>query len=255
VKKTNIESYAEIKEKWETFLKQSVHQKKKNHEHNHKHYVHKQSHDENFEMTAEPPTEAPLVDRHDVAEVEHEKDCSHEELTAMSARMLKWFGDIHEGEQRSEFRLPHHHISCLPEVGWMFGRLDGDENGVLSPQELWSIEHDQYEPCLRQVIDRCDQNADQDINVDEWCDCFQYSGHERDEPPCHKARHDIDPHLIGAFLPRCDVDGYYRTAQCHEGICWCVDRWGREFPNSKVRAEKPDCGQYNDKDDSTENEL
>jgi len=251
VKKTNLGSGENIRKLWKEFLQQTnqkMHHKKKN-------YVHKAKHDESFEATSAPPTDEPLVDRHDIEPTQADKECTHDELNAIGERMMKWFKDIHQQEPSADFRLPHHHISCLPEVGWMFGRLDGDQSASLTPQELWSIEHDQYEPCLRQFIDRCDQNADQDISADEWCDCFQYADHARDEPPCHKARHAIDPHLMGAYMPRCDVDGYYRPAQCHEEICWCADRWGREFPGSKVRASKPDCGQYDEKDDGEDTEL
>lgn len=70
---------------------------------------------------------------------------------------------------------------------------------------------------------------------------------EKDEPPCHAIRHQKDPHLLGSFLPKCDVDGFYETHQCHENFCWCVDRLGREFPGSKVQGRQADCGQYDDK--------
>lgn len=69
-----------------------------------------------------------------------------------------------------------HRIVCLAEVSWMFGQLDGDSDGRLTPAELWTLEHDRYEPCLQPLIDRCDSDADQHISMDEWCDCFQYAG-------------------------------------------------------------------------------
>lgn len=46
------------------------------------------------------------------------------------------------------------------------------------------------------------------------------------------------------FLPRCDLEGFYKPEQCHEGHCWCVDRYGREFDKSRVSNTLPDCGQY-----------
>ncbi|KJH45749.1 thyroglobulin type-1 repeat-containing domain protein [Dictyocaulus viviparus] len=54
----------------------------------------------------------------------------------------------------------------------------------------------------------------------------------------------------GVFLPRCDLEGYYRPEQCHKGYCWCVDRFGREFDNSRIKNELPDCGQYGRNSDS-----
>ncbi len=50
--------------------------------------------------------------------------------------------------------------------------------------------------------------------------------------------------ISGVFHPRCDVDGYYKTEQCHEHVCWCVDRYGREFDRSRSIGKMPDCGQY-----------
>lgn len=46
------------------------------------------------------------------------------------------------------------------------------------------------------------------------------------------------------MVPRCDLEGFYRPEQCHNGQCWCVDKYGREFDHSRVTATLPDCGQY-----------
>jgi sparc/osteonectin/cwcv/kazal-like domain-containing proteoglycan (testican) len=176
-------------------------------------------------------------------------DCSDKELDAIGNRLRIWFGAVHHEEPQTVVHVAKHHISCPREVGWMFGRLDGDSDGVLTPDELSSVENDAREKCLKAFLDRCDDDGDDELNADEWCDCFQFSGREREEPPCHKARHKVDPHQLGVYLPRCDVDGFYRPVQCHEAACWCVDKLGREFDQSRVVQGRPDCGQYEENDD------
>jgi len=179
--------------------------------------------------------------------------CSEQQLVAIESRLVQWFSDIH-AQQPGERNLPlhKHKISCREDVGWFFTQLDGDNNGKLSVDELNSLDHDPYEKCIKPFLDRCDINADDLVSVNEWCDCFQWSGQEREEPPCHSARRKHDPHLLGSFSPRCDVEGYYRPEQCHESSCWCVDKWGREFDKSRSKG-RPDCGQYaevdNEEDD------
>lgn len=179
-------------------------------------------------------------------------DCSQKQLIQMGARLLQWFSDVHAVEKsQNEVPLPKHHVTCPIEVGWMFQQLDTSQDAQLNVEELYSVEHDQYEPCIKPFLDRCDVNADDFISLDEWCDCFQWAGHEREEPPCHAARRKSDPHLLGSFNPRCDVDGYYKPQQCHDLECWCVDKYGREFDKSRAHG-KADCGQYAEKDEDGE---
>ena len=42
-----------------------------------------------------------------------------------------------------------------------------------------------------------DMVVDGNISVDEWCDCFSFADDHRHEPPCHKAKHAVDPHIAG----------------------------------------------------------
>lgn len=45
------------------------------------------------------------------------------------------------------------------------------------------------------------------ITLDEWCDCFAWADNDRHEPPCHAAKHQQDPHLLG----RCIDISMYRS--------------------------------------------
>ncbi|PIO55290.1 hypothetical protein TELCIR_23324, partial [Teladorsagia circumcincta] len=42
-----------------------------------------------------------------------------------------------------------------------------------------------------------DMVVDGQISVDEWCDCFTFADDLRHEPPCHKKKHSVDPHMTG----------------------------------------------------------
>ncbi|KAK6749901.1 hypothetical protein RB195_002114 [Necator americanus] len=163
------------------------------------------------------------------------------------------FGDKRKGL----FQNVAHKIACRNDVAWMFQQWDGDNDGLLSKDELMPLEGNGREVCLAQFIDMCDDMVvDGSISVDEWCDCFSFADDLRHEPPCHKAKHSVDPHMAGVFLPRCDLEGFYRPEQCHSGYCWCVDRYGREFDHSRTKGELPDCGQYaNDLDDEEKIDL
>ncbi|XP_048581312.1 uncharacterized protein LOC5512067 isoform X7 [Nematostella vectensis] len=37
----------------------------------------------------------------------------------------------------------------------------------------------------------------------------------------------------GQFTPECDNDGTYKTRQCFNGLCWCVDRYGNEIQGTR----------------------
>lgn len=45
---------------------------------------------------------------------------------------------------------------CKPEVEWMFRHLDTDADAQLTLQELYDLEHDQNEHCIKPFLDLCD---------------------------------------------------------------------------------------------------
>lgn len=50
--------------------------------------------------------------------------------------------------------------------------------------------------------------------------------------------------LPGAFIPRCNEEGYYKATQCHgsTGQCWCVDKYGNELAGSRKQG-AVSCGE------------
>lgn len=144
----------------------------------------------------------------------------------------------------------------------MFQHLDINGDGRLSLQELYDLEHDQSEICLKPFLQQCDIDRDVNVTPSEWCRCFQ-----RTERPCAAVKRKITPELlgktnylencasviilfffnkfVGVYVPDCDSQGYYRPTQCHNaiGLCWCVDKHGVEFANTRTSA-KPNCGKY-----------
>jgi hypothetical protein len=100
----------------------------------------------------------------------------------------------------------------------------------------------QNEKCIKPFIDACDVDQDGSMNSKEWCRCF-----EKTDRPCAAVRRRLSGDLIGNYAPDCDVQGFYKPTQCHNsvGVCWCVDKHGVEFANTRTRG-KPNCGEFSD---------
>ncbi|XP_059621084.1 proteoglycan Cow [Phlebotomus argentipes] len=168
-------------------------------------------------------------------------ECKPQQLTAIGNRLLDWFSvimaDSKKRRQHSQKSKAHFPPACKTEAKWMFGHLDLNNDGQLTTQELYDLEHDQNERCIKPFIDTCDLDQDSAINPREWCRCF-----EKTDRPCAAVRRRIGGDLLGAYAPDCDVQGFYKPTQCHNsvGVCWCVDKHGVEFANTRTRG-KPNC--------------
>ncbi|XP_057338958.1 proteoglycan Cow isoform X1 [Microplitis mediator] len=167
-------------------------------------------------------------------------DCPPSSRPAMANRLLDWFSVVMADSKYRRQHVKskgHFPIGCQPEVRWMFGHLDNDEDRRISLAELYSLEHDQNEPCLKPFLDACDTDGDIFVSGPEWCGCFSKA-----ERPCAAVRRRSSPDVA----PACDSRGYYRSIQCHRGLglCWCVDPHGIEFAGTRTRGSKPDCGKY-----------
>ncbi|XP_075217615.1 proteoglycan Cow isoform X2 [Lycorma delicatula] len=169
------------------------------------------------------------------------KECPPASLQAMGDRLLDWFSVIMADAKRRRThnkgkgnRFPG---GCKGEVRWMFQHLDSDADGQLSLQELYDLEHDQNEHCIKPFLDACDTDRDIFVSPREWCKCF-----DKTDRPCAAVKRRITSTLAGVYVPECDAEGYYRATQCHAsvGMCWCVDKHGVELPNSRTRG-KPNC--------------
>lgn len=156
----------------------------------------------------------------------------------------------------------HFPAACKTEAKWMFGHLDLNTDGYLSMQELYDLEHDKNERCIKPFIDTCDLDQDKTVSPREWCRCF-----EKTDRPCAAVRRRIGGDLlgkqwklnfnfntlihlkyviiVGTYAPDCDTQGFYKPTQCHMsvGVCWCVDKHGVEFANTRTRS-KPNCGRF-----------
>lgn len=164
-------------------------------------------------------------------------DCPPSSKPAMANRLLDWFSVVMaDAKHRRQHPKPigHFPIPCQSEVRWMFGHLDSDSDGRISLSELYGLEHDQNEPCLKPFLDSCDTDGDIFVSGMEWCGCFAKA-----ERPCAAVRRRSPLEVA----PACDSRGYYRSTQCHRGLglCWCVDPHGVEFAGTRTRGTKPDC--------------
>lgn len=93
----------------------------------------------------------------------------------------------------------HFPAACKIEAKWMFGHLDINNDGLLSTSELFDLEHDQNERCIKPFIDNCDVDNDVNISTREWCRCF-----EKTDRPCAAVRRRIKYDLLAKGMHFCN---------------------------------------------------
>ncbi|XP_048522673.1 proteoglycan Cow isoform X1 [Dendroctonus ponderosae] len=169
------------------------------------------------------------------------KQCPATALQAMGNRLLDWFSVVMADSSkrrrpRSKSRV-RFTPSCRSEVRWMFQHLDENADSKLSVQELYDLEHDKGEGCLKSYLQQCDLDKDLVITSIEWCKCFAKA-----DRSCAALRRIIISDAFDVYVPECDNLGFYKPIQCHEaiGMCWCVDKHGVEFANTRTHS-KPNC--------------
>ncbi|XP_016157198.1 PREDICTED: testican-1 isoform X2 [Ficedula albicollis] len=175
--------------------------------------------------------------------------CTDKELRSLASRLKDWFGALHEDANRvikptsSETAQGRFDTSILPickdSLGWMFNKLDMNYDLLLDPSEISAIYLDKYEPCVKPLFNSCDSFKDGKLSNNEWCYCFQ----KPSGLPCQNEMNRIQKlsrgkSLLGAFIPRCNEEGYYKATQCHgsTGQCWCVDKYGNEIAGSRKQG-------------------
>ncbi|XP_061546003.1 testican-2 [Phycodurus eques] len=183
------------------------------------------------------------------------ESCTGQDLADLGERLRDWFQLLQSNAKQNNNSKPGAKsttantatvldrslvASCKDSVGWMFSKLDTNNDLYLDQAELAAINLDKYEICIRPFFNSCDSYKDGKVSTAEWCLCFW-----REKPPCLAELERIQvldggKRKFGRFIPYCDEDGFYRKLQCDRGECWCVDQYGGEVAGSRIRG-KPDC--------------
>ncbi|XP_046888329.1 testican-2-like isoform X2 [Hypomesus transpacificus] len=193
------------------------------------------------------PCAIPITETND----KHES-CTGQDLADLGDRLRDWFQLLHGNAKQNNSGKPGAGTpsvldkslvaSCKDSIGWMFSKLDTNNDLYLDQPELAAINLDKYEVCIRPFFNSCDSYKDGKVSTAEWCLCFW-----REKPPCLAELERIQVQEVakkkpGMYVPSCDEDGYYRKVQCEQsrGECWCVDQHGVEMMGSRIHG-NPDC--------------
>eukprot|EP00112_Aurelia_sp_Birch-Aquarium-sp1_P026132 Seg9080.2 transcript_id=Seg9080.2/GoldUCD/mRNA.D3Y31 product=Nidogen-2 protein_id=Seg9080.2/GoldUCD/D3Y31 len=49
------------------------------------------------------------------------------------------------------------------------------------------------------------------------------------------------PIIINEAVPTCDPQGFYKPKQCNNELCWCVDKMGNEYRNTRGVPDTVNC--------------
>ncbi|XP_026676619.1 proteoglycan Cow, partial [Diaphorina citri] len=140
----------------------------------------------------------------DVLDVKPVTSCNPDALQAMGDRLLDWFSVIQaDAKRRHTQRKPKTRSSARFPAG-------------CRSETRWMFQH-------------LDSNSDSLLSQTEI-------------RLRKKQKQQSSQSQLGAYMPECDSEGYYHHTQCHAsvGMCWCVDKHGVEFPNTRTRG-KPNC--------------
>nr|XP_022316230.1 proteoglycan Cow-like [Crassostrea virginica] len=179
--------------------------------------------------------------------------CDKKDLDKMADRLQGWFVTLHEKHQEKI----HPHISkrsvgerqtdgkchCIKSVMWQFHQLDKNKDHHLDKVEMSEMENNQREACVKPFLHSCDKDADSRLSKQEWCCCYQA------DAPCDLAQKEAkEGKLLGATIPRCTPEGYFRRMQCNAstGFCWCADFNGNEIRGTRLSMKKgePSCEKF-----------
>lgn len=105
--------------------------------------------------------------------------CNSEDLKIMGSRLVDWFSVVlndqkkkHPEVKKRNFNQKVKLANCPSEAAWMFHHLDTDTDLKLSQKELYYLEHDENEKCLKPYLLGCDEDRDAYLSPYEWCTCF-----------------------------------------------------------------------------------
>ncbi|XP_051508189.1 testican-2-like [Myxocyprinus asiaticus] len=180
------------------------------------------------------------------------ESCTGQDLADLGDRLRDWFQLLQgNGKQNSTGNSAASSASildqtlvasCKDSIGWMFSKLDTNNDLYLDQAELAAINLDKYEVCIRPFFNSCDSYHDGKVSTAEWCLCFW-----REKPPCLAELERIQvkegaKKKPDTYIPSCDEDGFFRKLQCDKskGECWCVDQHGGELMGSRIHG-NPDC--------------
>ncbi|XP_070181964.1 SPARC-related modular calcium-binding protein 1-like isoform X13 [Littorina saxatilis] len=151
-------------------------------------------------------------------------------------------------------------------VVWKFAQLDSNDDGMLSFKEIRSFRRmvkKLIKPrrCAKRFHRYCDKDHDRRIEKKEWTLCLGVDikhGLTTDSPvdkqdsgkkSCLEERqaamlHSREEPTANIYIPRCQDNGLWSQAQCHEATqyCWCVSEdSGIPIPGIATYRVEPNC--------------